>query len=156
MKLNDAKRFGHESIRTYNDKEVIFAEGEDSREMYIVQEGELFVSKRSGNNDVILATLKKGDFVGDMALLESQPRSATARAHGATTLLVLKPSGFLLKIRRDPTFAFEMLQHLSRRLRTTNERMLEAVQKSTSGDARERLKAIFESSEFGTVSDDLA
>ena len=42
-------------------------------------------------------------------------------------MLILKPAGFLLKIRRDPTFAFEMLQQLSFRVKMSNDRLLELV-----------------------------
>ena len=56
-----------------------------------------------------LAVLGPGEFFGEMSLLESLPRSATVRVRGATRLLCIQPGGFLLRIRRDPTFAFELL-----------------------------------------------
>ncbi len=62
-----------------------------------------------------------------MSLLESRPRFASAYAKGPTKVLVIKAGGFLLKIRRDPTFAFELLQSLSMRIRVTNERLLAAA-----------------------------
>ena len=74
-----------------------------------------------------LGKLERGDFLGEMSLLESLPRSATAVAIGKTRLLCIQPGGFLLKIRRDPTFAFELLQSLSSRIRLTNERLLGSV-----------------------------
>ena len=76
-----------------------------------------------------MAHFKKGDFFGDMALLQSLPRYASAYAKGKTRLLILKPAGFLLKIRRDPTFAFEMLQQLSYRVKMSNDRLLHVVEK---------------------------
>jgi CRP-like cAMP-binding protein len=63
-----------------------------------------------------------------MSLLESMVRDADARAVGATRLLVIQPGGLLMRIRRDPTFAFEMLHRLSGRLRTQNARLVEALQ----------------------------
>jgi len=77
-----------------------------------------------------MAVFQKGDFFGDMALLQSLPRYASAYALGNTRLLILKPAGFLLKIRRDPTFAFEMLQQLSYRVKMTNDRMLEVLRRN--------------------------
>lgn len=141
----DAK-FSQEQTRQFEDGDLIFAEGDDSREMYVVVQGEVIVSKAHGNSDVALAHLKKGDFVGEMSLLESLPRSATARAKGSTKLLAIQPGGFLLKIRRDPTFAFEMLQSLSKRIRITNDSLLRELGRSDS--SAESLKAIVESSEF--------
>lgn len=143
--VNLKERFAEESVREFNDGDLIFMEGDDSREMYVVVEGEVSVSKRSKAGDILLATLKKGDFVGEMSLLESLPRSATARAHGKTRLLAIQPGGFLLKIRRDPTFAFEMLQALSRRIRVTNDTLMRELDK---GSSTEHLRAILQGSEF--------
>ena len=95
--------------------------------MYIVVSGAIEVLKKTKSGELPLAKLHKGDFVGEMSLLESLPRSATARAIGPTKLLVIQPGGFLLKIRRDPTFAFEMLQSLSRRIRLTNESLIKEL-----------------------------
>lgn len=153
------KRFAPEYVREFADGDIIFAEGDDSREMYIVQQGSVVVTRKpmgsSGNGAITLGTLQKGDFAGEMALLESLPRSATAKAKGATKLLVLQPGGFLLKIRRDPTFAFEMLQRLSRRIRVTNDRLLEVLNRegSHADPTAKIIRSICESSEFVTNHD---
>lgn len=139
-------KFSHEHIRTFEDGDLIFMEGDDSREMYVVVQGEVVVTKNSDSGQVRLATLHKGDFVGEMSLLESLPRSATARAKGATKLLAIQPGGFLLKIRRDPTFAFEMLQSLSKRIRVTNENLMKELNRK--GSTHESLKAVIEGAEF--------
>lgn len=119
--------FGQENIRVFEDGEAIFREGETSQEMFIVQQGEVVVEKKSNDASVHLATLKRGDFLGEMSLLESLPRSATAIAKGKTKLISIQPGGFLLKIRRDPTFAFELMQALSHRIRHTNEKLLNSL-----------------------------
>jgi len=127
------KKFAQEATRSYEDGEIVFREGEDGREMYVVKEGEVCVVKDSRRGEILLATLRKGDFVGEMSLLESLPRSATARAKGKTKLLAIHPGGFLLKIRRDPTFAFEMMQALSRRIRVTNESLMRELNSEAAG-----------------------
>jgi CRP-like cAMP-binding protein len=68
--------------------------------------------------------LDRGAFFGEMSLLEGLPRSATARAVGKVSLLVLRPGSLLLQIRRDPTFAFELLQQLSGRIRELNDKLV--------------------------------
>lgn len=146
LKLDENKKFAQEANREFNDGDLIFMEGDDSREMYVVVEGEVIVSKKSNKGEVTLATLRKGDFVGEMSLLESLPRSATARAKGRTKLLAIQPGGFLLKIRRDPTFAFEMLQALSRRIRLTNDNLMKELNRD--GSTTASLKAIIQGSEF--------
>ncbi|MES2965329.1 MAG: cyclic nucleotide-binding domain-containing protein [Bdellovibrionota bacterium] len=140
-------KFSEDSHREFADGDLIFMEGDDSREMYVVIEGEVVVTKLAANGgEIELARLKKGNFVGEMSLLESLPRSATARASGATRLLVIQPGGFLLKIRRDPTFAFEMLQTLSKRIRGTNETLMRELGRSDS--SKESLRAIIAEAEY--------
>jgi len=60
-----------------------------------------------------------------MSLLEGLPRDADAQAVGPTRVLVIGQGGLLLRIRRDPTFAFELLKRLSHRVRTLNARVVE-------------------------------
>ncbi len=119
-----------QNIREFEDGEVIFREGEDTRQMYIVQKGAVVISKSSPEGKVELATLHRGDFLGEMSLLESLPRNANAHAKGKTRLYVIQPGGFLLKIRRDPTFAFELMQALSGRIRRTNEKLVKQLEQS--------------------------
>lgn len=119
----------HEKIVQYEDGEFIFEEGDTSRDLFIIQEGEVEIYKKSAMGELKLAVFRRGDFFGDMALLQGGYRFAGAKAKGVTKLLVLQPGGFLLKIRRDPTFAFEMLQALSMRIKVSNERLLEVIQK---------------------------
>lgn len=116
-------------IKVCADGEVIFREGDTTQEMYVVQSGEVLVTKKTMDGPVTLAVLGRGSFLGEMSLLESLPRSASAHAKGPTKLLRIQSGGFLLKIRRDPTFAFELMQSLSQRVRTTNEKLMEAVQR---------------------------
>lgn len=146
LNLDEYQKFAHESYREFNDGDLIFLEGDDSREMYVVIKGEVIVTKKSSKGDVTLAVLKKGDTVGEMSLLESLPRSASAWARGATKLLAIQPGGFLLKIRRDPTFAFEMLQTLSQRIRVTNDTLMKELNRP--GSSNDSLKAIIQGSEY--------
>jgi CRP-like cAMP-binding protein len=125
--ITDEKRFAHEIIEVFKDNETIFEEGDVGRDLYIVQSGEVRIIKKIKDHNVELAIFRKGDFFGDMALLQSIPRYAGAYASGETKLLILRPAGFLLKIRRDPTFAFEMLQQMSLRVKVSSDRVIEIV-----------------------------
>lgn len=146
LNLENHLKFSQENYLEFENGDVIFTEGDEGREMYVVTAGEVIVTKKSAQGQVALATLRKGDFVGEMSLLESLPRSATAIAKGKVRLLVIQPGGFLLKIRRDPTFAFEMLQSLSRRIRKTNESLLNELNKENA--SLESVKDIIQSSEY--------
>jgi CRP/FNR family cyclic AMP-dependent transcriptional regulator len=128
MPISLERRFKHEHIREFNDNEIIFKEGDEDRDLFIIQEGKVEIRKTTLEGELILAVLLRGDFFGDMALLQNIPRFASAYSKGKSKVLILHPGGFLLKIRRDPTFAFEMLQQLSARVKVSSEKFLEAVQ----------------------------
>ncbi len=130
MKLKNENRFEHEYLEDYEDGACIFEEGDTGRDLYIIQSGSVQIKKKTPTGLVSMAVFKKGDFFGDMALLQSLPRYASAFAAGPTRLLILKPAGFLLKIRRDPTFAFEMLQQLSFRVKMSNDRLFEILKQN--------------------------
>ena len=111
-------------VQKFNDGEVIFNEGESSSEMFVVRTGKVEITKSVGGHSMRLAILDRGSFFGEMSLLEGLPRSATAHAIGDVSLLVLRPGSLLLQIRRDPTFAFELLQQLSGRIRDLDEKLV--------------------------------
>jgi len=130
MGRNTENRFEHEYIEDFEDGACIFEEGDTGRDLYIIQSGAVQIKKTTPKGKIEMAIFRKGDFFGDMALLQSLPRYASAYALGNTKLLILKPAGFLMKIRRDPTFAFEMLQQLSFRVKMSNDRLLEVLKRN--------------------------
>jgi CRP/FNR family transcriptional regulator, cyclic AMP receptor protein len=135
------KAFDYDETRTFEDGEVIEREGDDTRDMYVVRDGAVEVLKEMNGEEVLLTVLERGSFFGEMSLLESLPRSATVRAKGPTTLLVVRAGSLLLKIRRDPTFAFEMLQEMSGRIRRLNDQLLEHVRRADPTGEAERSMA---------------
>lgn len=114
-------------MESYAAGEIICREGDSGRDLFIVQEGEVEVVKHVGDREVPLSRLGRGAFFGEMSLLEGLPRNATVRAVGPVRVAVVEPGSLLLKIRRDPTFAFEMLQHMSRRIRELDDRVVAQV-----------------------------
>src|SRR5256714_6597272 len=115
------------------DGAYLFREGDSGTEMFVIQEGEVLVTKRAGDQEIHLATLGRGDFLGEMALLEGLPRDADARAVGPTRVLSIGQGGLLMRIRRDPTFAFELLNRLSGRVRELNARLAQLAAPSSLG-----------------------
>ena len=102
--------------RSYTTGEVVFTEGDPGAEMFIVQQGRVALTRRVAGRDVFLAVAERGDFFGEMALFAPQPRNASCHALEPSRLLALRSGELLIKLRRDPTFAFEMLQQMSLRL----------------------------------------
>jgi CRP-like cAMP-binding protein len=111
-------------LQVFEDGDTIFREGEESSEMFVLRSGKVEILKDVDKHQVRLAILERGSFFGEMSLLEGLPRSATARAIGRATLLVLRPGSLLIQIRRDPTFAFELLQQMSGRIRDLNDKLV--------------------------------
>ena len=112
---------GYKSINFQKGQQIL-VDGDRGEEMYIIAHGAVEVSKLIDGERVTLNTFARGDFFGEMSLLEGVPRSADAFALEDTKLLSLSSGGLLLKIRRDPTFALEMLQSLSAKLRLSTEK----------------------------------
>ncbi len=100
--------------------EWVFEEGTLGTEMYIVQEGRVEILKRVGDEDRQLSVLEKGDFFGEMALLEGLPRAAGVRAATEVKLLEINGSTFNKMLRDNPEVAVRMMRKLSRRLRETD------------------------------------
>jgi CRP-like cAMP-binding protein len=109
---------------------VIVREGEIGAEMFIIQQGQVRISRKAGGSDRELAILEKGDFFGEMALLEELPqRSATATAVTDVEALQLTASDLDGLLRRKPDIAIRMMMKLSERLREANRRYEELLGK---------------------------
>jgi CRP/FNR family cyclic AMP-dependent transcriptional regulator len=143
--LQSSNGHGTELSRSYTDGELICREGESNSEMFVIQSGSVRIFKaapaqvaRSLPAPIVeLALLHKGDFFGEMSLLEGLPRDASAQAVGDAQVLVMTPGALLVRLRRDPTFSFELLRRLSARVRSLNARLLSALAERDS-ESRER------------------
>ena len=102
-------------IAYYEDGEVIFEEDSVGKEIYVIEDGEVEISLSVGGRKVLVATLEKGDFLGEIAALTDTPRSATAKAVGKVALRSVS----LGKILSDHQSTIELLQTLAIRLRST-------------------------------------
>lgn len=69
--------------------DIIFEEGDAADEAYLITSGKVEVYRKSGNGELVLATLGKGDVLGEMSLIDNQPRMASARIVGDAKLTVI-------------------------------------------------------------------
>ena len=138
--------------RSYEAGEIIFLEGDTTTEMFIVAVGKVVVTKRVNNSEVFLAAFERGDFFGEMALLDSKPRYATCTAVERTRLIAIKSGELLMKLRRDPTFALEMLQTMSKRIRILDDKLAELM-RSEAASAQELEKLRGKSQYFASTKD---
>ena len=99
---------------------VLFCEGEAGRVMYVIRKGTVRLSLRVRDTQLTLSTLVPGEFFGEMALLNNQPRSATATVVEAATLLEIDSNVFQTMLRANTEIAVRMIQRLADRLGTAN------------------------------------
>lgn len=111
----------------FDEGEHVFREGELGTEMFIIQEGRVEILKELQGEQRPLAVLEKGDFFGEMAILEDLPRTAGARALTPVKLLMINGSTFDQMLRTNPEIAVRMMRKLSRRLRETDRMLRESL-----------------------------
>ena len=104
-------------IRSYKPGSVIVREGHEGVGLFIISSGKVEVVKDAdGPNPRVLATLAVGDFFGETALMERQPRNATVRALEDTECVAVWRVDFRSEVKRHPEIAVKMLSVLFRRL----------------------------------------
>ena len=105
-----------EPSRQYPKDTMIFSEAQTGSDMFIIQRGEVSITKVVNGNEVTLAVLKKGDMFGEMALIENKPRSANALAHSDCTLMVINRSNFNQMVATQPQLVAKLTTTLADRL----------------------------------------
>ncbi|MBT6364110.1 MAG: cyclic nucleotide-binding domain-containing protein [Rhodospirillaceae bacterium] len=86
--------------RTAETGDIIFNEGEEGTEAYIVSSGEVEIYRQSGNKELILAVLGQGSIIGEMPLIDNQPRMASARALENTELFIISQENLSVRLDR--------------------------------------------------------
>jgi CRP/FNR family transcriptional regulator, cyclic AMP receptor protein len=113
--------------KTYKTGAHLFHENDHSRELYIIQSGTVRVYRKIGSREADLARLSKGAVLGEMALIDGKPRSASAVAHDDTTVIMIDADTFHKRISGVPAWFLSMIRTTSEKIRKANSR-LEAIQ----------------------------
>jgi CRP-like cAMP-binding protein len=113
------QRFGREFAKGA----VLCREGEPGHEMFVIQSGRVTIGKAAGDLEEVLTTLGPGEFFGEMSILTSRPRSATATCAEASKVLVIDARTFEAMIRGNAEIALRMIKKLADRLQETNEQI---------------------------------
>ncbi len=101
------------NVQEFQASSTIFVEGAPGNVMYVVLEGEVELLVRSQ----VLEVAGPGDIVGEMALIDAKPRSATARAKSDCRLAPVDERRFLFLVHEHPFFALHVMRVLTDRLR---------------------------------------
>jgi len=103
--------------------QILFREGEKSNGMFVVRKGELEVYITQGHREVELASVSAGGMIGEMALFDQKPRSASVRARLETEVSHITVEDFIQLKKQIPTWFVGLMSTLSGRLRSTNDKL---------------------------------
>jgi CRP-like cAMP-binding protein len=136
--------------RTIDPGRVIFNEGDDGDTMYIIQEGQVRISKDIEGRQHTLAELGKGDFFGEMAIVSQMKRSATATAIDRVQLLSFDRQGFQGMIEKNSKIALNVIDKLCRRLQNANNQIQFLFKRNERSVMALNLYHLFTDREVGT------
>ncbi len=95
---------------------VLFLEGDEGDMMFAVAEGQIDLTR----NGTVIDEIGPGGILGEMALIDSSPRSATAKAATAARVVAVDRKHFTYLVQEHPTFALQVLSVMAERLRRAN------------------------------------
>ena len=115
------------SFRIYSAGEYLCHKGDVGDELFIIRQGLVKIVLTSfEGREIILALLKEGDFLGELSLIDGEPRSADAIAVENTEVIIIGKTCFEKLLRENEQLRNEILRVLARRLRQTNENLLDS------------------------------
>ncbi|QNM95830.1 Crp/Fnr family transcriptional regulator [Chitinimonas koreensis] len=129
------------TAKTYAKGTTIINEGDDGSSMFLLMQGrvKVFVSDSNGK-EYVLAVLGPGEYVGELALLDDEPRTASVETEEQSTFLVIQKEDFLALLHNFPRIQFQVLVNLVRRTR----QLTEAVKNLALKDVYTRVRILFE------------
>ncbi|GLR11605.1 Crp/Fnr family transcriptional regulator [Chitinimonas prasina] len=129
------------AAKTYPKGAIIINEGDAGSSMFLLMQGRLkvFVSDSNGK-EYVLAVLGPGEYVGELALLDDEPRTASVETEEQSTFLVIQKEDFLALLHNHPNIQFKVLVSLVRRTR----QLTEAVKNLALKDVYSRVRLLFE------------
>ncbi len=114
------------NYKCYEMDEVILRQNDtENQSFFLIASGQVkvFISGIDGT-DVILNTLNKGEFFGEMSLIDGGPRSASVKAVQKTDLLVIRRDDFLNELKKNSRLAMTLLIEMSKRIRKDAQKLV--------------------------------
>ena len=112
--------------RRYPRGTAILEEGSPGLGLFLITAGRVEVTKRAGSREVPLAVLGDGEVLGEIALIDDRPRSATAFALEETACLLLTRERFRTLLRKHPKIAWPIVPSLAERVRDLQSKLIES------------------------------
>jgi CRP-like cAMP-binding protein len=103
-------------LRVYENGDVLFREGDEGDELFMIVSGKLRVTKVIDGQKRNLAVLSEGDLVGEMAIFENKPRSATVEAIGKAEVLAFNRGNFKMVFQLHPQWTIQLIESFAGRI----------------------------------------
>jgi hypothetical protein len=116
-----------EILETFKPGETVIEEGTKGTSAYVILSGTVDVIKRSGSNEMIMATLGQGQVFGEMGLIEDRHRSATVRARSELEVRTINRESFNELLRTKPSILIPIMKSLFERLRQVSDLLAEKM-----------------------------
>ncbi|MBN2725627.1 MAG: Crp/Fnr family transcriptional regulator [Deltaproteobacteria bacterium] len=107
-------------IKEYPAGTILFQEGDQGTELYVVRTGKVQISRKIANKDFIIALIPEGSFFGEMSLLLNRPRSASAIVLEDSQIMVFDQQTFLKMVSTQSNIAIRIMKNLAQRLYKAN------------------------------------
>jgi CRP-like cAMP-binding protein len=125
--LKTGKRPVLQQTRSLKPGEILFEEGTQGRELFIIQEGKVGIYKDTPDGRIELAVVEKGGIIGEMSLLDNLPRSATVQAVEPCKVLIVNQASFDKIMQEIPVWLQSIIKIVVSRLRDANKRVDQSV-----------------------------
>src|SRR5262245_14971487 len=132
-----SRQIGEIPTRTFNPGDVIFREGDDAKgEAFMVHVGKVEIKKLIAGEQRLVNSIGKGELLGELGLFRNAPRSATAIAADAVTLIVIPSNRLDHMVRSNPTLAVALIKDLANRMLRAEDVARDAEKRAVEAEAR--------------------
>ena len=112
--------------QSFNAGDRVFREGEKGDKAYLIESGMIEISKKvSGGEQVVVAVVGKGELIGEMALIDGQPRAATARVVKNSVLMIINRADLVDRLKKTDPVVRRLLSVFTKRLREQTDKVAE-------------------------------
>ena len=134
VKINTNKNITKRNEKTFKRGSLMFIEGETSTEMYILRSGKVRILKQEGGNTIELAVLGPGSVLGELSLLDHQPRGATGQVVEEVVATIIDEPLFSRTLAQAPLWLTSIIKLVVKRLRDTMKKTSDdIIRKSVGG-----------------------
>lgn len=128
------------AMRRYRRGDLVFCQGDDAAELFVVQTGQIAIATRSvDGRESVVAVLEAGALFGEMPLFDSETRSADARALKSSEILAVSYEDVRRMLEGRPELLWSVVRLLVRRLRAADEAISDAVFLDVAGRTAKRM-----------------